>query len=591
MNYVGRYNDDAWYVNAAKYMAGVQSVKKELASYPIGYPILLVPLAKLFPNGINVFRIPSLIMIFALPFLIFYFLRDFFDSDELLIFITMVALNQYSLSLSGAVMSESPYLFFTFITLIFYKRKIFKNDLSIKKIAVFSFLMAWMFYLRSQGVLIYISFLMYYVFTKKHREIMYITFFYLLFIIPLLITVKGFSAGSVMNKYMYEVGVTYSSASILKSAFGNVLYYLKWGLHSGILSLVKNEWSAFLFQQTVVYFIIAMVGFFIVSGFIKKDNLEYLKPIKIYIILYILLHIFWVNVSTRYVIPIFPFLIYYFLFGIKIFKKKVFYVLCAIILALYLNSNMQAIVDAASIQNSSTMRPMNTFKWIKENTDKDAVLLTSHIDRSFLHTGRKALLISFDSSDKFYTNILRNDVDYVVLYSNKYIQQSYLFSHQKVRDLRMRMYLKDNSKYKKIYENKVEDTNIWRVIKSEEYLEAGEIARQGMRFFKEGCIEEAEVKLQEAFDICSAHEIVAVNLSVMYMMKKEYARALHIVEQAINRLPYSAKMMAVRGDIYSATDNSGDALKDYEKALNIAKRTYDSDLIEILSNKLSALKD
>ncbi|MFC2061948.1 hypothetical protein ACFLUV_05495, partial [Elusimicrobiota bacterium] len=84
-DYIGSFNDDAWYANAARYMAGVQTENKRLTGRPLGYPVLLVPAARLFPDNISMLRYPSMLFILAVPFLIFYFLKDIFkEKSELL---------------------------------------------------------------------------------------------------------------------------------------------------------------------------------------------------------------------------------------------------------------------------------------------------------------------------------------------------------------------------------------------------------------------------------------------------------------------------------------------------------------------------
>ncbi len=457
-NYIGTYNDDAWYINAARYLAGVQTAQKQLTSRPIGYPVLLVPVARLFPASISVYRITSLVFILSILFMLFYFLRDIFKPDELLIFIALVSLNQYFVILSGDVLAEAPYLFFTFLVIIIFKNFLLKKE----NFIFFSFLLSLgvsiMFYIKSQGFLIFIAFFIYFLFKKKYRELIYFTFFYLLFLLPGLL-----STGS-MDKYMMEIGKTYSESSVFKLAAGNFIYYFRLGIYTGLLGIIRAPLSSFMFAKPLVISVCSIIFCFIIYGFIKNNKNEYLKPVRIYLILYLLLQVFWVNVSLRYLIPVFPFLLYYLISGIKRLPKQVYYAVCISIFVFYIHTDVIIVAHARKNVSSSPKRTFETFKWIKKNTEKNSIFYSNFSERLFLRTNRKSVIIDFKSHDEFYYKLIKNRVNYVAVFTSRFIQKSYQYSIPGIRHRMMRLYLNNSARYEKVYEDSNEKTNIYSVL-------------------------------------------------------------------------------------------------------------------------------
>jgi len=124
----GSVGDDAVYIEMARSIAegrGPIIYLSEFTSYlpfafPAGYPLLLSPIARLFPHSIHALQLTSLIL--PLSGIPFYFICKRLQINRTLALsaIALVLLNPWIVAYSNRVLSEAPYTFFSYIALLAY---------------------------------------------------------------------------------------------------------------------------------------------------------------------------------------------------------------------------------------------------------------------------------------------------------------------------------------------------------------------------------------------------------------------------------------------------------------------------------------
>ncbi|MFH1415832.1 MAG: tetratricopeptide repeat protein [Elusimicrobiota bacterium] len=562
-NAIGHYNDDAWYINAARYIAGVQADQKQLSGRPIGYPVLLVPIAGLFPDSLLPFRLSSLFFIISMVIIPFVFFRDLFEPDDLLIFTALIGFNQFSVILSGDVISEAPYLFFSFIAILAMKKTL-EDPGNISRLLFLSLFMAFLAYIRSQGVLFFAAVFIWFVSMKKIRELAYLAFFYMILILPLL--VPGITAGSSIDKYAGEIGSVYGNSSALDIVFGNIAYYFKWGIYTGIAGIVKTDWNSFMFSVPLVIIVSSLLFFFMAAGFIRKDIPEYMKPVRIYVILYLLMHIFWINFTLRYLIPVFPFLLYFLMLGFLKPGRRFSRIACLLLMAFYIHTSVIIISEASRSGEGSPKRTLQTYEWIKQNIPEKAVCYSNFSERLFLMTGRRAHIMEPGTRDELYQKLLTGNIDYVVLFTSRFLQKTSGYSPQMIKHRRIGFYMNDISRYRQVYEDTDEKTGVWQVLKSTSFLPASKLAHQGMNCYSAGKPQEAAEALKKALEIHTDYPSVSVNLALLLIEKGDYSGAKDVIDRAITLYKNSPPLFSIRARLEEFQGKDKDARYDRLRA-------------------------
>ncbi len=121
---VGSFFDDAHYLVLAKSLASGSGYR--LINYPslpiedafpIGWSLLLTPLAFVFPNSLLMPKLFAFVLWFGSILLAFRLFSKQLPSPYAQIFLALLAWNPQLVGMAGTVMSESAYLFFSLLTL------------------------------------------------------------------------------------------------------------------------------------------------------------------------------------------------------------------------------------------------------------------------------------------------------------------------------------------------------------------------------------------------------------------------------------------------------------------------------------------
>jgi lipopolysaccharide transport system permease protein len=116
--------DDAEYIIMAEALSSGQGYylinfpyHQPRGSFPPGWPLLLAPATAVFPNNFDALRAVSLLLwLSALP-LLYRLLAERFNKPYTEIVLLLIVINPHLVTMSGVVMSEAAYLFFSLLTI------------------------------------------------------------------------------------------------------------------------------------------------------------------------------------------------------------------------------------------------------------------------------------------------------------------------------------------------------------------------------------------------------------------------------------------------------------------------------------------
>ncbi|KXK12599.1 MAG: hypothetical protein UZ14_CFX002002299 [Chloroflexi bacterium OLB14] len=171
---IGTSYDDAHYIILAESLASGQGYQlinfpnpQLERAFPVGFPILLTPLTFLFPSNYALLKLLSLVLWLASIVLIYKLFSKKLSSPHLEILVTLVALNPLLIGTSVTVMSESAYLFFSLLAL--WVGHVF--NVTDKKVnyqfALLVIIIFYTFLIRTIGVSLFISFIIYLLLSKN----------------------------------------------------------------------------------------------------------------------------------------------------------------------------------------------------------------------------------------------------------------------------------------------------------------------------------------------------------------------------------------------------------------------------------------
>jgi len=587
-HFIGYFNDDAWYINAARYLAGEQNLYRELTTRPIGYPALMVPVVKLFPGQTYPLKLYSVMFFLLSIALIYYLLKDRLKKAELISVILLTGFSPLAVIFSGDIIAEIPFLFLTVLFLLVYRGLEDKLEAdNISGVALLSFLLAVIFYVKTQGAILYISFLITLLYKGKRRCVLYSLFFYLLLILPLFIFLKKAS----LDKYIIERFFSTPSgfSALLKSFALNAVFYVKSFMVEVLFfePLVKIRDHLALSPVFIPSLFVAILLFY----FIFTDSKIKLDILKIYLPLYMLIHIIWVNVSIRYMIPVFPFFIMYFFVNLEKYGKYVYRTALAIALAGYLSADTKAVIKSVYKLNDPCLSAPQTYNWIR-NTVKDKYIMCNFSSKTFFKTGKVSINYDIFSPGILYCKLLKSDIRYVCLLSSGQLQRSALEQAPEIYHKRINSVMKPGVFFEKVYANPVEDTVVWKV---RDELNPGFLSAYGkyviaMKKFTEGNIEGSIRELEAALNIFPWFPAAARELASMYMIKSRFQKAINTAASVLEKFPYEPYLNALMGRAQYESGNMEKAAVYWKRAYKSAKDLSYNNLASQLEGELTQIE-
>mgnify|MGYP007034152987 CR=1 FL=1 len=428
---LGTSYDDAHYIILAESISGGHGYElinfpnpQIERAFPPGWPILLTPLTFIFPGNYTVLKIFALILWLASLPLIYKLFSKRIQSPYLEILISLIAINPLLVGTSVTVMSESAYLFFSLITLIFFETGNSTSE-KIKYSLVILVACAALFtqLIRTVGISIFIALIVYFLFTRRFREVA--------------ITLGVFALGALLQFWLnlrnggsvisagYESQVFNGSVmEKIGQMWSNLLGYLNETVAGSLIPIFGEKTTSHI-GPIIPLLINAGVLILIIFGFLLLR--KRFQLFDVYVLIYFLgILAFWNpkvgSVKARFLIPIIPFLYFYLIQGLKwVFARftknsltasvRLMFGMAGLIAILLLTRNLQDWRNPVSGQMTDLSIGAD---WVAENAPVDSIIMVNEPVPIYVQLRRKT--VGYPKDLQNIENYLVNQgIDYIII--------------------------------------------------------------------------------------------------------------------------------------------------------------------------------
>ena len=391
--------------------------------YPPVFPWLLS--GPIYFWGENIYLMHFLVVLlgYLSLFFIYRIFREYTTGGKAFLGTAFLAANVlFILYSTKHILSDVPYLFMSSVTLFFAVRY-FKTEKALNSTGFFTLIALLLSYFtRYIGTTLFLGLIFLFIINRgKGKKAVFISAgfiipFALWQILGRILNPESFAAYSkqfyLIDPYRPYLGTIFSHPGYLMLRFiEGVNYFYK---TAGAVLFPFFARGKFLLYEVV--FSIVLFGYWLKLRQDKTCVFSY------YFICYIFLIIIWpYREVDRFILPILPFIYFYFLIGLDkiiffLFKnasRPIFYVTVAAMLILnILNLSSR---DWTGKLPESARDFIAMHHWIKENTNKDAVLVSRKPTVSYFYTKHKSVVYLFTpDADKIWQDFLKNNVRYII---------------------------------------------------------------------------------------------------------------------------------------------------------------------------------
>lgn len=415
---IGTSYDDAKYIILAESLAsgeGYQLINfprpQIERNFPPGWPLMLAPFTLAFPKNYDALKIVSLVLWLASIFLVYKLFSKRLTSPYIEILTALVALNPLLVGTSVTFMSESAYLFFSLLALLAFDKT---DEKKFGWLILAAVLAIYTQQVRTIGIALTLSLLIILFLSRRFKELgIFVALFVVGFSIQSWINLRN--GGTVISSG-YEAQVL--SGSVIEKigqVFANASGYFSEVLSGALLPIFGTRLDAMFgwlfFLLNIVILLLLALGFFA-----TKPKLEWMH---IYFVIYVAgILAFWNpqvgSVKARFLIPIVPFLYFYFLNGLKWLTRENSRIVMGVAFGVTLVLLARNLQDWRSpIREQMTDLSLGT-SWVAEHAPADAVVMVNEPVPTYVHVQRKT--INFPKNDQELEAYLQNQgVDYIVI--------------------------------------------------------------------------------------------------------------------------------------------------------------------------------
>ena len=417
----------------------------------IGYPLIL-SLLIYFSDNLIFLKILSLLCYIGNFILVYFMFSKIFRLPNIitLIFSLIFSLNQITLTLSHSILSDTPYLLMQLLSLTLASKYVYHNrDMSIHAVLIpFFMFISWQ--IRSIGLAIILSTFFYFITQKQYKKSLLMS----VFLIPLLLFIFFYNGGSggVLDNYNLLSSLKntiikpQSFIQLIYDGFTDYFYMIPRSLFGFFYDTMGHFNLHKMAYFNILSFIISlMVMILIILGYIQLMPSQNLYGYFVAIYIAVLIVFPW-NFE-RAIFPIFPFLLIYFYYGLKLIieqlsaivsiEKNNVIIIGVCIAILFFSTGekfYRAFVKNENIlslyKNGISTYPIewqNYFMglfWLKTNIPNNSVVMTRDSSLCFLITGKKSVSIEDSKNVNDVKNLLNiQNVDYVI--TNSYYKNTH----------------------------------------------------------------------------------------------------------------------------------------------------------------------
>ncbi len=426
----GASYDDAHYIILAESMAGGRGY--ELINFPQpqiervfppGWPVLLTPFTFFFPGNYTILKILTWILwLVSLPLMYKLFSKRI-ESPYREILLGLIALNPFLVGTSVTVMSESAYLFFSLLVFILFDSSSSGKPNNYWIVVWMAVAVLYGQLIRAIGISIFIALTIYFLFTRRFREAaITLGIFGLGMLIQFWLNLRN--GGSVVSAG-YETQVF--NGSLVEKAgqmWITLLGYFNEIAAGALVPAFGEKVTALIGPAlpmigNVVIILMLVVGFLLACSRIH--------PMDIYVLIYLLGVLAYWNpvvgsVKVRYLIPIIPFLYFYFVQGLKWMSDRLtknnisnsarfMFGVIGVVLLILLARNIQD--WRYPVRNRMADLSIGA-GWVAENAPADVIIMVNEPVPAYIQVRRKTVGYPRDlqSIEKYVVN---QEIDYIII--------------------------------------------------------------------------------------------------------------------------------------------------------------------------------
>ncbi len=437
---IGAFQDDAHYIVTAKSLAtglGYRLInypsKPPETVFPPGYPLLLTPIEFIFDDNFLLIRLFSLLMMLASLVLAYRLFAARVSRSVAIAATELLALNPAIIGASVMAMSEAPYLFFSLLALNLFAEWLGKPRPFNRMLPLVVFTTGFAIVIRTIGIALPISFAVFLIGRRKWSHLGWLFGLYALAVSPLVLfnlRLGGLPVSPVYGQYFLgQVG----GVSKVEQVWMNSSALLGGQLLGSIIPVtgqtfmnLLGRWGISLLWPAFNLVVLVVLGIGVLETFSRNWFVE------VYLLVYSLGLLPYANPDPkisaipRYLIAITPFLILFFVNGIRRVARacssqepltrakriSVFAILGFLVL-LYLVRNLQDI--QYPVRDRTTDLSVGA-TWISQNTPPDSIVMCSEPVSRYLYTRR--LTVGFPTQiDRatFVDEVQSQGVNYIIV--------------------------------------------------------------------------------------------------------------------------------------------------------------------------------
>lgn len=435
---VGALVDDAHYVVLAESLAGGNGFRllnfpdapREWA-FPPGWPLLLVPIAKLFPSNYQVYKLLSFVFWLASLVLMYKLFAGRIRSPNLEFLIALVALNSSLIGISVSVMSEMAYLFFSLLALVVVER--WNHDQENRKhksrmlIVVVAVLAVVVQLIRTAGFSLILALMAYLLLSRRYSQAGIVAVIFIIGILPQYGLYSQNGGSLISQGYQLQV-FSGSITERIGHVWANLRIYLNETIPNAILPIFTPRIkSAFvdLGMGVVPALINTLLLILMILGFALACRRPHLS--EFYFLVYFLgILNFW-NPEVgpayrRFVIPVIPFFYFYMLQALAWFDRNMVggrWKLAAVsttgfVLLMASVSMVRNLQDWRDPVREKMIDLSAGADWIAENTPVDSIIMTVDPVPRYLYAHRRTVPYPVEGGN-LEEYIMTNGIDYILV--------------------------------------------------------------------------------------------------------------------------------------------------------------------------------
>jgi hypothetical protein len=397
-------------------------------TFPPGWPALLSPLVALFPGNYEVLKSLSFALWLASLVIFYRLFAKRIETPYLEILIALIALNPGMLGISGMVMSEAAYLFFSVLTLYLFEGWESHQDKAKGSLFLVAFAITALYtqLIRRVGLSILLALIAYLLLSRRFRQAGSVTVIFFLGMLPQF-WLNSQSGGSLISPGYQSQVFNNSTSTKLEQMWANVQAYSNEMIANSLIPIFGPNITSALDRLGIgIASSLLNVSILLLIAVGIVLSLKRLRLSEVYVfLLFVGVLTFWNpdvgSAQGRFLIPIIPFLYFYLLQALiwsvrtvaKTDKRTVLAVLgsTSLIMLILLARNVQDWRNP--IRNRITDLSIGTV-WISENTPTDSIVMAREPVPGYLYTHRRTVAYPTDQQDvEGYIRV--NGVDYILV--------------------------------------------------------------------------------------------------------------------------------------------------------------------------------